>query len=805
MSGENKDLRFSFPLPDYYVAEKTGFKKRELLTKYDGDDKFDLIIIDDELQPHSLYDYINNGLNGKVGNNHIESSNQHIVATEKNNGFMSSKDKCNLEGCVDSLQNVNDLNNYIFNKGSMDILKDYTITEDGHLFVKVSVLYANSVRIDIDKDIELHDRPDNDYLYESILLCINNVDNKFPTMDIVYDIKTYDKPYNTSIPILGIYRRNKNIISATNPYGRKDNSIISMEEIYEPCEEIKQKELKTIRTNLKRNISSALLYIPFNGEDIDNMSNLSLNKYCIYKTSPFGKMLSKSINEGDYIQINNRTSKFLLEFLLDTTSLYLNDETIITLRDDMLSDSILIKSINNNDLLITIGEDNFIINIDTSIQYQFVNIQFDDNRLSIYINGELKKKSSFNKTYSNIRYIQVNSLNVSIGEVLISTQLNHIESCIDKNNMLVSNNGITNNNPVLNKVITSIGPLSISNEHCICKFNLASTSKIGKNDTVDIIFNEELSALYEDNFNIDEIYNNRLLVKGNNFTVEDDVVIYNGLNNLQKLYNITKVDGDYIYLENSLDMDKLGYSIEKVGNYVTLIATVNGERLSKVYHNNNGMSIMFDDEYPLDTEIKLEFVTITNSLSHVGNIINVTFDHLLADKTSNTILQLSKDKITINYNGSQIDPYKLSLGNLFISNDEIDLEVVVNMNDFLNITDVGLLNKVLDIKCHTELSSGSNQVTINNKTYNRGNILSGYYIDNLYIDDKGYIRFNITTKTDNKIGKILLNSLDISVSFKDGELFTLSDINNKLTDYLLINDDFMYTNSSSEISILYNE
>lgn len=806
MNANNKDLRFSFPLTDYYVAEKTGFKKRELLTKYDGEDKFDLIIIDDELQPHSLYEYISKGLDTKVGNDHIKSTNQHVIVSEKNNGFMSSSDKINLDKNTKLIENVLEVIKNSFTS-DLNISDKLVNIIDDKLYISF-IISAGMVKQKVDKIIDLKPRPENGYREEFIYVLVkNDIESlSFSEIEVCMgsDIPVYiDK---NMIYLYKVITRNKKLISIDEPYGRKDDSILSKDEIFEIYEKNNEKELKSIRTNVSRNINSALLYIPFNGEDTDIMTNFSLHKYCVYKTSPFGKMLSKSINEGDYIQINKKTSNFLLEFLLDTSSLYLNNETIITLRDDMLDDSISISSFNNS-LLITIGNDEFTVPIDCNIQYQFINLQFNNDKMSVYINGELNKISTFNKTYSNIRYIQVNSLNISVGEILISTQLNNIETCINKNNTLVSNTGIINNSPTLDKFTAKIGPMMVTNDHCICKFNLASVNNISKNDTVDIIFNEDLGPLYENNFTINEIYNNRLLVKDNNFNTDDDVVIYNGLDNLQKLYTIIKVDGDYVYLENILDSNKLGYNIDKVGNYVSLIATINGERLSKVYNNTNGISIMFDREYPLDTEIELEFSTISNSnnILNIGDIINVSFNGVIANRSDNKILDLGKDKITIKYNDKQIDPYKLSLSNLLISNDNVNLEVIVNMNDFINITNVDLLNKVLNISCHAELSSGSNAVTINNKTFNRGSIVSGYDIDNLYIDNDGYIRFNIVTSTDIKIGKILLNSLDMIISFKDGNLFTVSDNNNKLTDYLLINDDFIYTNSSSEISILYNE
>lgn len=806
MNTENKDLRFSFPLTDYYVAEKTGFRKYELLTKYDGDDKYDLIIIDENLQPHSLYDYIASIMKNKLDNTHINSSNQHKLASSIVDGFMSAADKVILDNMKDNLNNIMDLLRETVQNNNVDIVSKNVKINNDKLEITCEICRGVLKRT-ISSIIELDERPTEGFRDEYIFLQVNNSTNTLSIGEetIIYSL---NKPIDDScyfIPIYKIRRRNNNEISIDNKYGKISNSFIEYDEIYNPYDIIEDKPLKTLKTNIKRNINSALLYIPFNGNDNDLINGFSLNKSCVYKKSPFGYMLGKSIDEGDYVQISKKISNFFVEFLLDTTSLIDNDETIITLRDDMLNDRISIRSF-GDDIDICIGDINYHVPIDKNHKYVFINTQFNNDILTVFINGKRVLNTIFEKDYTNIRYIQVNTMNVSIGELTVSCQLNNIESIIDDNTYLINNDQFIQNNQSLELINTSIDVFNISNEHCVAKFRLSNNEKISKNDTVDIVFNNNLHNIYENQFTIESINNNILLVKDNNFKIGDLVVIYNNLDNLENVYDVINVDGDFVIINEPLEHNMLHYNISLLNNGVKLVASINGERLSKIYMNGDGVGIMFDKDYPLNTVIDLEFINDKSDKIPTCKPINVTFNGISAIKSKdNNIINLSKEKMTILYNGNQIDPNKLSLNNLLITNDSIDLEVDINMNDFINITEVKNINKVVDIECNLSLSSGSNEVVINGKCYNRGNIISNYKIDDLYIDDNNHIRFNISTKTDIKMGKLILNDLNINVSFKNGELFTISDSNNKITDYLLINESFIYTNGSSEINILYNE
>lgn len=859
-----KDLQFVFPLTDYYVAEKRGFKAHELLTKYDGDNANDLILIDDNLEPHSLFDYITSALKNKLEISHIKSTNQHLVATELASGFMSATDKMNLN----SLQLVvNYIKEIINNTMTTDIfyLKDlsYEILDD-KLKINGQIKCGNFI-LDIPSTLlKLTDRPDKDFTnaygkvsYRDDLVYAKLIENEnnIPELELVLssDIKynediivisnkeyiynktnfIYESETEKIIPLYKLRRYNSTYVSPDNIMGRRGDLILSSDEIFnvgifnkndedinytltKNISRLKQgltynnNKVRILRSNLSRDVKSALLYIPFNNSDEDKINSFTLNKNCSYQKSPYGNMMRNSSDKGNYVQLSKKVSNFMLEFLLDTESIVDKSETIISLKNITIADIVTI--VNENGVLKTIiNNTKYVIPIDFNKKFNFINLQYNlsSGKLVVYINSEKTNEYNIATIDDPIRYIQVEAMDTSLGEVLISTQMDNICNDINTNVYLVNGFNDIKSYIDMEYITTKMSVTDTLNDYYKATFSLATTTKISKNDILSFNFNNNIVDIYNSSLTISDIYSNKILVKNNNFKIDDIVIIYNGVKNMENYYHVINTDGDYIYLDKIIDTTLIGYHIDNIFNGTKLLVKIGDEILDKIYTDKNSINVMFDKEYDIDSEIEVTFIKsdfINSIFDKVNTFEIVSINDIYLEKSeSNELINLNKDDITVKYNDKLISNEKLQSERLGIVNDKINISCDVNMNDFIIINNVNNLNKAVEISCDIRLSSGSNEVIINDKSYDRGNLLTDYHIDNLKIDDNGHITFNINTKSNNSIGKIIIEKINIIVRFKDGELFKILNQDNKVTDYVLLSDKYIYTDSTSPINIIITE
>lgn len=822
----NEYRRFVYRPEDINVVKEKGvLNAHEVLLDYNNND---IVLIQEDLKEWSLIDFIKNSLADKLSSEHLKLSNAHRIVSDKNNGFMSTAQFKTLNESKELLEEIKNKIMITEDLSDIEIInKEFELNEND-ITVNLSVKLGSFI-YRINKTISVLDRPDIDFVgmsgktgirYDLIDIVVN--DDKLLDIEYKADIKilencVYDNDeiyeyrkgylYNEEKRIYPLYTievRNNNRFSIENKNGYiKEN--LELNDIYDfkiGYDFTKTRYITSLKdSNYTKN--SVIAYVPFNGDSIEKKSKIDLNKNISFKNSPYGYMMRSCINEGNMIDIIKQRN-FSCEFLI--TNEYVDEELVsfynvqiekvlsIYIEDDKL----YIKDMNGNVAKSNIIKDSFI----------FINIKFMSTLQFVQIsqNGGNEMQLNTNIDITSIRKFQINGINTPIGQFIIYNNTTY------SNNLVNNNLNLFNKSELYNeKIITyreKIFNLYDSNEYFNVSVNKFNPDKLSKGDYLIFNFNKNLAIYSDDEVKIIDHSGNKLVLEDGHNLEEGDIVT---IKKYREYYNtmILFVDGNDVYINNIPNFSLFNatiYNIDKNSAYFNLYyednVLPNVERISKSVYK-----VYIDRDIPLDAVFKIRFNEILNEKFKIGEITSVLFDNELA---LSNILEKTFDKseITIKYNGVQVSNDFLKNEKVIFINDTVELECEIFLNDFIDFSKIDplLFNDLIHVSAEIEMSSGSNDLYINDKLYKRGNVISSYKINNevdKLIDPNGVVNIKIRTGKGSKKGKLLLGNFKIrlySVN-KENNLFYLKNENDKIIDFVMRHNDVIYINTDKECLI----
>lgn len=814
----------------------------EILLNYNTNDIN--IIEEDGTSVWSLQEYIAKKLADKLGPQHALSSNAHMIVSENNNGFMSkdmfknlSKTSTNLGYVISLIKETEKLN------GVNIKYKKIQLDEQDNTFLNVYVEIYNGFLFKIEKNLHIPVRPQKEFTNldgnvgirkdlivleynDKKLLDLNyytnisiNSQEKIIAIESENNIFDYDEKQNKledskgkiMYPLYIIEMKNNEFVSADNIYGKLSDEL-DPTEIYDF--EITHERIETsiYKTNVKKQLTtSTIFYIPFNLSSKDIISGQDIGKINSYKKSPFGYMLQSSYNFGNYLAIEKLT-KFSFEFMIDTT--HVSDETIIEFLDQNIINVFNI-SIEGKELVITDNINNQLRTFLPKEKFSFIRIAVNSSLhvLTVFVNEKTIGSITTTLDLSSIRQLYIPAMKTSIGELFMTKNINYYNKDIKNNFKLFEQSIFYGDKKVIDKEFT----FKLTDENKFFKiipYN-STPNKLVSGDYLLLSFNDNLSLVPDNTFEIKEYSGNKIIVPNNNFKEGDIVTIENSFNNVFNTKIISK-NSDIVYIEEIPNFNLLNckiYNISTDSSYFKL--TYNGLDVGDIYKDKDFYKVFIKEEIPMNTEFKIKFKKIIDSEKDLDNtnVKEVLFDNQIAISYTDTVFTFNMERLTFKYNGNYLNKDYISKGNLLFMNDFIEIEISMNIKDFVDISKVTpeLLNKAVNINSEIELSSGSNEVEINGEKFNRGNLITTYRLNNnnIKIEDDGTVKIIIKTKKQAKEGKLLLKSLSImfSINFLDtdrnSKSFLLFDpVAYRVTDYILLKNDEIFLNSNKECTIV---
>lgn len=818
--------RFVYKPEDVNVVKEKGvLKAHEVLLNYDNND---IILIQEDLTEWSLIDFIKDSLADKLSNEHLKLSNAHKIVSDKNNGFMSIEQLKVLNESKELLEEIK--NKIIITEDLSDIEiinKGFELNEND-ITVKLSVKLGSFI-YKINKTLSVLDRPDIDFVgmsgkkgirYDLIDIIVN--ENNLLDVEYKADIKilensVYDNDeiyeyrkgylYNEEKRIFPVYTievRNNSKFSIENENGfikenLEPNDIYDFKIDYDFTKTRYMTSLKN--TNYAKN--SIIAYVPFNGDSIEKKSGIDLNKNISFQNSPYGYMMRSCVNEGNMIDINKQKN-FSCEFLISSD--YTNEELVSfynSVLEKLLSiyiedDKLYIKDMNEVIAKTNIIKDNFI----------FINIKFMSTLQFVQIsqNGKNEMQLNTNLDLSSIRKFQINDINTPIGQFIVFNNTSYSNDLISNNLNLFNKSELYNEKVITYREMTF--SIYDSNEYFNVSVNKFNPNKLAKGDYFVFNFNKNLAIYSDKTFKIISHSGNKLTLEDGHNLEEGDIVT---IKKYRDYYNtvILFVDGNDVYINkipNFSLYNAIIYNIDKNSSYFNLYfgdeKLPNIERVSKSIYK-----VYIDRDIPLDATFKIEFNEILNEKFEIEEMTSVLFDNELA--LSNVLeTTFDKSEITINYNGVKLSNTFLQNEKVMFINDSIELDCMIYLNDFIDISDINplLFNDMIHVSAEIEMSSGSNNLYINDRLYKRGNIVSTYKVTNeidKLIDSNGVMHIRIKTEKGTKRGKLLLGNFKIRLYGvnRKNNLFYLKNENNKITDFVMRKNDVIYIKTDKECLI----
>lgn len=820
---DNTFKRFSYVIQDINVVKKNDkLKAHEILLDYDIDD---FIIIKTDLSEWSLLNFIKESTKSKLSNDHLKQSEAHRVVSDKNNGFMSSKQLSVLEDNTDVIKEIKD-NLLITENLSDTVIKKtkFDLNSDNELSIYLEI-YNGVFIYKMNKAVPILDRPDKEFIniankkgirYDLISLIDNDgifdlvytenidiLDNQILIESNKYQlINNYIETDTMRLfPVYIIERRNMNIINDQNINGYISNNLL--------IDDVQRFSIKynedtvAFKTSVKEpNETSIISYVSFNGTTIDSKLNQTLNKTVSYKKSPFGLMMMSAINEGTMIGFNKQR-QLVCEFLIDRN--FISNETLITMFDTQIREKIKINIV--DDEYIQIVETESKQNMKYKLlndEYIFIKIIFNGPLGLIQLSQNSIECGSLNSDLdiTELRKYQINSFKTSIGQFKLLNDVTY------KNNLL--NYRMFDKSEYYGEKLIIDRDLDFSlsklNNYFSIIMNNSNADKLLVGEKISLNFSNNISDMPDKCFSISDYSGNKITVKENNFNISDIISIENEDGNIFNTEIIAK-NNDDLYIEKIPEFNMLNcliYNILTDSSY--FILNTKNLRLNNIKKSDSNIyDINIKNELSLTEDLNIKFKEIYDysNILKDKNIKSVLFNNNIADK-SDLNLNFSKADLTINYNSNRINNNELKTKNNIFVDDKIDLEIQIDLNDYfcLEKIDKTLLEKELNINAEIEMSSGSNKLYLNGNVFNRGNIISKYKLSNsdLSINKDGKLSIIIKTEKDIKGGKLLLGDISIDLSF--GENSFIIKENDKVTDFLILKNGNMYLNTDKECTII---
>lgn len=845
------NLRLAYVLNNVNAIDKSELQPYEILLDYA---KSDIIVVQKDLSLFSVKNYISSITRDFLSSTHTKLSNQHLEATSTRSGFLSPTDKIKLDRCAELIKDISNIliNNKApytikelsfnivndkleitskVNTGGLDIVPDKTILNIGE---RPTDTFMNAYdRIGYRDDVVLLDVNTN-------IICIKyNVQYSDDTIVIdgesynITDRFSYKCGNNEYVPLYKIRRRNNSYISENNIFGKLSDNNITINEITDigrytlPVNESLDHVLvsnlntginlsnkihsKILLSNIKRDIDKqAFVYQSLDNTLIDLVNKQNLGKDVIYKKSPYGTMMRKAFNEGNYISFN-QVEDFVLDFLIDTSSIH-NDDTMIGLIDATLQPVITIGC-DNSKLVVVSGDVKKTIDIDTIRKYQSIKITKRGTLINIYVN-EVYKDSLISNINYMIKFLSIPAKKISLGEVMMTTNMNYVNKHVNSNVYLTDTFITTDNNPTLIKRTEQFSLVDKTKNGFTAKFS--NENVLNKDDSIFIYFNNQTVNIPVDmGINIVSIDGNKIsLNKIGNLKVNDIIKIFNKYDNIDNSYRINNIQNNIIYIDSIIPQKFKGYSVCKLNNCVPINISINNEKLTKIVKDDYYIQVILDKAYTSNSVITIDYVekvdTDNSILDNINSINSIKFADKYTNTTSTLLKSLANTDITYTYKGNIITNAQKTKP-IVIINDNIELSLQFNIKDFLMCYDnIESILETLEIAMDIELSGGSNDVLINNKKINtKGNILSiSLNKDNLTIDEDFNVNVKISTKTGEKIGKLILDKIYVKLyntPYKNIRVFDVRNSLNQVTDYCVITDDLLFLNSKEETKIFIEE
>lgn len=852
-----------FQLLNIEDVDPKDYVPHELFAKGEND----LVMIDSNCKPFPFLDFIIKKLNQKVGLNHLNTSEAHAIVDSKTSGFMSS-------ALYDLLnKNTNTISELAYEIGVNRSMNPYSIDLleyilDGNTITIKNAIISNGAWIArlYNHAIMLKERPKKEFInkdnksgYRDDLILIKMLDGKngellyisdcIYTEDIIYFGNTTLR-YNSNfhyykanddtiiyIPLLKIRMRNNELISINNINGYLTESINKFEvedisrhkiatsklndllediikeykengNMYSNSQMIKILSTRKEREDVKNNV---LLYLPLNGNDIEQKTEQRLNKEMRYRTSPFGKMMRNALKSGDIISFDQQ-NKFILEFLFCNENV--TTESVIRLFNQNLK---CISELTIDKKVITININNqSIYNLDMSNfeKFSFVKLYYDTSgQLIVYVNNKILCDKII-EPFEAIKKIQIPALSTEIGEIVIGTPL--YQNSINDNNILIPNDTFISTENHIYKNSSTFDIYTVNDELNVV-MDMKNTGLIQPGDIMNVYFNNEIIDSYEEKYSIVNIIGNKILTTDNSaFKIGDVILIGNIDTRYNETYNIINKDKDFIYLDKVISKSAIGYNIFNINDSLGVIIKDNkGKQLTNIIKDRFSASVVFTEEYDVRTRFTIEYFYKKDK----ENIINKIDDIESVYMNGEVLKSIShggyykKSDMTVYYNDEYITPLITKDQEKYdvFRSEDINLSISIFLSDFMNCSAVPLeeITKIFDIKFITHVgTTKGGAIRINNKEIKtEPNIVIPYSIDIEPTPDHVYkFKINVTNENPNN-NTLILGDTIFMIEFKENisQKFFKPVESGPINDYICLNKNkSLFVSNTDNLDIICN-
>lgn len=724
-------------------------------------------------------------------NNHMNSYNQHKIATETQNGFMSSEDRVKLN-MLYTLEDVvlehplaqNYTNTLLYANGLLST-PTYTIKDNQFIFSEFNIMYQGYIVNVPSVSLTILPKPESnfrqDYIYVKVTSNIEGLSiGDFSTSvnmiegdeGVEIDIDSLYDPDSDEIPLYIINRPNSEQLSVDNPYGSPDPSVLVEDYNVFSAYNITllnnfnlSSVLKTVGNNILNGEyynpiyklepiyygipshttdSNTLVHIEMDtSECIDTISGVSLDKNEVLTLSPNGLALYESSSVGSHISL---PSKLANQFIIDFNIIFNSgsDDLVFLCNNKYIP--LVFISTRDNYLFINNEKLNYEFNDDT---FYIISLLYNDGVFYLYERNNLLTQLEFNIStdINNISQFALPALSTVISDIRL------------ENGDVLDN--VFGKDILINKALLyppiNIGYKNIcnGNKNTLMTFQLTNTSnwttndsfiiKKNLNDYINGIYNSSnaLTSIIGINSNFDIIVQD-----SSNLDVGQNIKISNS-KGLLETFIIEEIDGNVITLSQTNESNGYNFNYSYIGAYIynslqipnLLIVDGDGVSIeSTQYVDENG-----------NIEIKLE----SNSNSKVLNlsyILSTSYGEVLPDinlENINTVtinnipyvLDNSYSSITVDTSSVSISPNMTKSGNIYYVSSTSDetYTISIPLTNGLSSNNIDSINLGVNIYA-------SNNVTISCDDYqtlsyiSEDNIMSPltlnmYNVNSCLVDD----------------------------------------------------------------------
>lgn len=828
--------RLAYRLPNINEIADSELKAHEILLDYENND---LVVIDkDGNEAYRLSDLIRRATENCLDETHLKSSNQHIEATETQNGFMSKKDKQILNKLVQIVKQLsNDVQKsvkpvsegYVFENPLNYSIIDKKLYVDGTL--KTSIINKEFVT----GEVQIKARPNKTFInayseagyrddfvgfsveseeivlkyFENVKytkddrLFIGNVEVPFMTTKMVYMIKNM-----LIVPVCIIRRRNNEIISVDNMSGKITDSYVNHEEILDIAkyvtpdksleklleENIKEyvhqayinnrnKKIKALKTNIKGvpfDNELVLSYIPLNGDDRDVVTGQALGGKIYYKKSPFGKMMGGATSANNLISFKE-TSEFVLSFIAGNCSC---KEAPIQILD---SSGQPILTVNWNDKVLNISGKEIELKNPYS-KYKAIDIKKYYGYIDLFIDGELVLNRVNYSKLNPAFFININPDDIcEVCQIIITSDMKHVSTAINEDVVIFDNVIKLSDNPIIVPRVDKIDLKNLSMNNISVTMNNSKPDRFMPGDYMTIAFENDLVDLEYINSGMvtsskTQIENVITVKGGTPFRKNDIVKVFDGYKNIENTYMVNEaicVNGIQSVKLNTIAGICDGMYIAKSDTAIPIYLEI--DRLPadvNFMRYKKLIKIVFNKEYLIRSNFVVHYIE-KKCNDHVDTlsqkIKSVSFGDInVIHNNDRNFIDLSCKNMDIYFNDKKILPNEKDRPMLFID-DDITVKIKANVKDFLpKNVDLPLISSLFEPILHLKLNTGSNHATVNGNVCDTNNITVDRYIKG-EIDDNGDVLFVFKTKSDVKQGKLYLSIDNIKLCDKNN-MFFINDI-----------------------------